>query len=127
MRVARPDIRNTKDLEAQIPQPGAAAADDTPATQEYARLGRGGAGNVTLSALMAAATASSPQPPVDSSRTRQWSGRGGAGNYLGGEQDNDAERAAEEEAKEARHRIEEEVKVDVEKGLAPPQKAYMGR
>ncbi|KAI9774424.1 MAG: hypothetical protein M1840_004318 [Geoglossum simile] len=122
--------QRTKDLEAQNTQPGAAAADDTPSTPEYSRLGRGGAGNVTLSALMAAATASSPQPPVDSSRTRQWSGRGGAGNFLGAEQSaGDAGRAAEEamEAKmEAQHRIEEDVKVDVEKGLAPPQKAYMG-
>jgi hypothetical protein len=81
---------------------------------------------VTLTALMAAATSSSPQPPVSSGQTRQWSGRGGAGKFLGAEQNTgEAERAAE--AEEAQHRIEEEVKVDVEKGLTPPQKAYMGR
>jgi len=117
-----------QDLEAQKTQAGATAADVTPSTQEYARLGRGGAGNVTLSALMAAAAVSSPWTPTDSSQTRQWSGRGGAGNFLGAQQStNDETERAAEAAKEAQHRIEEEVKVDVEKGLAPPQKAYIGR
>jgi hypothetical protein len=117
-----------KDLEAQNLS-SETATDDNPSTQEYSHLGRGGAGNVTLSALMKKGAASDSQIPVDSSQKSPMSGRGGAGNYYGAEQKIlEAERAAEEakEAEETRRRLQEEAKVDVEKGLMPPQKAYMG-
>ncbi|KAH0542894.1 hypothetical protein FGG08_002754 [Glutinoglossum americanum] len=117
--------RIPQDLEAQN-SPREAAADDTPATQEYSHLGRGGAGNVALSALMEKGTSSSSQPTMKSSQPNPMSGRGGAGNYRAEQKTLENERA-EEEAEEARRRVQDEVKLDVEKGLMPPQKAYIGQ
>ncbi|KAH0562603.1 hypothetical protein GP486_002709 [Trichoglossum hirsutum] len=126
--VAKRAPQIAKDLEAQD-LPSETFVDDSSSAQEYSHLGRGGAGNVALSASMGKGAASDSQTPVDSGQRNPMSGRGGAGNYDAEQRVLEAERAAKEaeQVEETRRRLQEEAKADVEKGLMPPQKAYMGQ
>jgi hypothetical protein len=112
--------------------------------QTYAHTGRGGMGNY-ISPSQELPTPSSdvkgdlqsPRGAFDASREkpkdkltgdksttyRGLSGRGGAGNWRQGTEDADKRRMEDEEM-EARSRIDESIRVDVEKGLKPPPKVH---
>jgi hypothetical protein len=127
-----------KDVEAQN-----ASADPTPTatapSQGYAHLGRGGAGNwynpsdlvqkgtFSGAGTFTEGTAPATASPKPSQSRQMMGGRGGAGNFHGGADDADRERLEAERAAEAQQKLQESIKADVEKGLAPPQKAYMGK
>ncbi|AEO69389.1 bc76ea4d-ec02-4817-a54c-4f13fd989e14 [Thermothielavioides terrestris] len=106
----------------------------------YGRTGRGGAGNFALPNPNAAphttpllnpnsaaphpeeAAPSPPSLPVPKRKTGGLSGRGGAGNWTGGE---DGTKQQEEEDKQRRvEELEMQVLRDVEVGLAPPPRVY---
>ena len=110
----------------------------------YARTGRGGVGNYIAPPLEPPTSSSdtksdlqSPREALDASREklkekftgdksaayRGHSGRGGAGNWKQGSEEAERKRAEDEETK-ARSKIGESIRLDVEKGLKPPPRAY---
>jgi hypothetical protein len=110
----------------------------------YARTGRGGVGNYIAPPLESPTSSSdaksdlhSAREALDASREklkdkitgdkstayRGHSGRGGAGNWKEGSEEAERKRAENKEMK-ARSKIGESIRLDVEKGLKPPPKAY---
>jgi hypothetical protein len=110
----------------------------------YARTGRGGIGNyiapsqeLPTSSSDAKSDLQSAREALDASREklidkisgdkstayRGLSGRGGAGNWRQGNEEAERRRAGDEEMK-TRSRIDESIRLDVEKGLKPPPKVY---
>ncbi|KAK3900110.1 putative mitochondrial DnaJ chaperone [Staphylotrichum tortipilum] len=137
----------TADLEAQTPNPTAltrtltsASITTTSSTPSYARAGRGGAGNFTFpdpSSTPAPAPSTEQQQQDEQeternraavaasiaarARTGGLGGRGGAGNWTGG---NSAATVSVEEQKKVEEELELRVLRDVEGGLAMPPRAY---
>lgn len=113
-------------------------------SQTYAHTGRGGLGNYISPSQELPTSSSDVKSDLKSSRGvldasreklkdkvtgdksttyRGLSGRGGAGNWRQGNEDADKRRIEDEEMK-VRSRIDESIRVDVEKELRPPPKAH---
>jgi len=109
----------------------------SPPPGEYKHMGRGGAGNwFTPAELEQHGTTATPAddddttevPPPQTNSTRQWAGRGGAGNFAGTHvQHADVPpRKVEEIELQERERLQEEVRRSVDQTLAKPQEAHLG-
>jgi hypothetical protein len=113
-------------------------------SQTYARTGRGGMGNYITPSQELPTSSSDVKSELQSAREaldagreklkdkvtgdksttyRGLSGRGGAGNWRQGNEDADKRRIEDEEMK-VRSRIDESIRLDVEKGLKPPPKVH---
>ena len=101
---------------------------------DYAHTGRGGAGNwVAAPELRESEVYTARTIPLDAiapaatpkSKPTEYYGRGGAGNIVKGDEEK-RRKANEEKMIDARRRREAEVVRDVEMGLKPPEKAYLG-
>jgi len=112
-----------QDLETQRSSGTAPLTRITTAQSEYSRSGRGGAGNLVSAAEAAASLPVTKMPIVAKKETFPGHvGRGGAGNWRVNLEE---ERRQQEEAeKNARSRVDEQVRVEVEMELQPPPKAY---
>jgi len=105
---------------------------------DYIKTGRGGAGNFVSTsdaenpnarqaienAIRHAKEKVRENQPVEGAAPQKSSGRGGAGNYRQTATEED-KRQAEEEERKLQSRVEVQVRTDVGKGLAMPQRAYM--
>ncbi|KAI5853398.1 hypothetical protein BZA05DRAFT_336729 [Tricharina praecox] len=113
----------------------------SPPPGEYKHMGRGGAGNwFTPSDLVQRGTTSTPTadddttevPAAQAGSTRQWAGRGGAGNFAGAgaqAQHIDAPRKEVEEIElqdRERERMQEDVRRDVDLKLVRPEGVHLG-
>ena len=121
-------MTGSQDLEAQGNAPVASAEDVKRAQSDYASSGRGGAGNYTSTAKLAAATAENTNvtPALQQAKPPEvgYCGRGGAGNYKG----EDVEKRKEEERRASviQEKAHQQVVKDVDAGLQEPQKAHLG-
>ncbi|KAF2502593.1 hypothetical protein BU16DRAFT_14274 [Lophium mytilinum] len=138
--------RVAEDLEANQPTSiptTTTAAPPSYTTQDYAHMGRGGAGNWFVPADEPAAPPPSetadptpaPQTTAKPQVSKPWTppntelpiargGRGGAGNFVW-ESEEEKRRKAEAEARR-REGVERRVVADVEKGLKMPERARLG-
>ncbi|KAK7183205.1 hypothetical protein DPSP01_011419 [Paraphaeosphaeria sporulosa] len=149
MRAQEQSKKSVEDVEAQrtpttASPPPTSSASSTNA-QAYAHTGRGGAGNwYEPSKLAKDGTFSSPSsadataPPTNNARpnvSTPWhpegqempvgrAGRGGAGNFVWKDEDEEERRRVEEERK--RGEVSQSVERDVEAGLAKPPGVLLG-
>ncbi len=119
---------------------------DTQSESTTSHTGRGGIGNYIAPSqelpTSSSDAQSDPQPAkeaLDASKAkpkdkvtgdkntayRGQSGRGGAGNWKQGNEEAERKKAEDKEMK-VKSRIDESIRLDVEKGLKPPPKAYSG-
>jgi hypothetical protein len=117
---------------------------ETHESSTYARTGRGGMGNYIAPSQELPTSSSDTKSDLQSTREtldasreklkdkitgekntayRGPSGRGGAGNWRQGNEEADRRRMEDEEMK-VRSRIDESIRLDVEKGLKPPPKVH---
>ena len=97
--------------------------------QEYTRSGRGGIGNFYSHSDLEKIGECVPKvegllPNIGSNGGARYSGRGGAGNFNYSDQSS-TKIEADSSADDAKRRYDEVVR-DVELGLKPPEKAYLG-
>ncbi|KUI65387.1 hypothetical protein VM1G_00746 [Cytospora mali] len=121
---AQKEDSSTAAEEAPLP-PASAPASHAP---QYVRVGRGGAGNYSEPATVAASqdvqdvvdqtTAAVRATGAGKPRTGL-SGRGGAGNWT-----SDAERRDETDDKSEQERIADKIRHDIDASLPPPPKTY---
>ena len=108
-----------RDVEAQTQDARMSSVQDT-STTKYATSGRGGAGNVTDKADLAASTRSTIDTTPDLQETNPASdghwGRGGAGNYRA---------SVSEQGKPEKREMEDWKRDDVEMGVKAPEPAHL--
>jgi hypothetical protein len=132
--VAREKERITTDLEANGDAKDCPSSSQLPnnsqaANQQYARAGRGGAGNFySANEILDTQSPDGPGDIKSTSQSTQTPGRGGASNY-GFAANGSKEAAALERIRELRseERISKDIAKDVEKQLAIPQKTKLAQ